>query len=54
MGPSHDLHQHPVILRREWKDVTKKTGKNRDLVSLLNKSVQANHSSCIGTVRNNS
>jgi hypothetical protein len=54
MGPSHDLHQHAAILRTEWKKVAKDTWKDYELVSLLNKSIQANHSSCIGTARNNS
>jgi hypothetical protein len=54
MGPDHDLHQHAAILRTEWKDVAKDTGKNHELVSVLNKSMQAIHSSWFGTVRNNS
>jgi len=54
VGPSHDLHQYAAILRTEWKNVAKDTGKNYELVSLLNKSIQANHSSCTGIVHNNS
>jgi len=54
MGPGHDLHQHAAILTTEWKNVAKDTGKNRELINLLNKSVQTNHSSYIGAVCNNS
>jgi hypothetical protein len=54
MGPGHDLHQHAAILRTEWKNVAKDTGKNHELIHLLNKSIQTNHWSYIGAVCNHS
>ena len=39
--PSHDLHRHPAVLRREWEEVAKETGKDGEFIGLLSKSVLA-------------
>jgi hypothetical protein len=33
--PSHDLHRHPAVLRREWEEVAKETGKDGEFIGLL-------------------
>ena len=37
--PRHDLHRHPAVLRREWEEVAKETGKDGEFIGLLSKSI---------------
>jgi hypothetical protein len=30
--PNHDLHKHTVVLRKEWEEVSKETGRDGELL----------------------